>query len=131
MKLESLYMRYIDLEEGSRPENVVFDRLRQLKLCSDSWQDDSCVLDLMLQSPMLESLYLWNWGRVTNKLEQPLMGDWPHLKKVYVGCKVDAQLAFIFKELGMISGTFLDRSPIVQHRTHNHLESLDPISIVL
>jgi hypothetical protein len=94
MKLESLRMEYVSVEEGCGPMNVVFDQLRQLKLYAGRGVKSSYFMDVMLQSPMLESLEL-QAGFNMDFRGSTKNGDWVHLKKLYVS--TDADLAFIFK----------------------------------
>jgi hypothetical protein len=56
IKLESLQMANVGIDDRCRPENVVFAQLRQLRLHSpDFLEGSSYHMNLMLQSPMLES----------------------------------------------------------------------------
>ena len=81
---------------------MVFDRLRKLTLNGTWLYADSIDMDVMVQSPMLESLalkFLACHGDIPND-RQILNGDWPHLKTLYVdGCRMDSSLDFIFKRV--------------------------------
>jgi hypothetical protein len=111
MNLERFEMHHAKMEAGCRPWNVVFDRLRHLKLGATNLLEDTYLLDLMIQSPRLESLDLMIWGSVAIK-EQPLIGDWPYLKKLYIGGSTeDAHLAFIFKRVREGAGNIVDVEP--------------------
>ncbi|KAF9364894.1 hypothetical protein BGX34_012202 [Mortierella sp. NVP85] len=121
MKLESLQMHYVGIEEGGRPENVVFDGLRQLHLTSPGSIDDKYVLDLMIQSPMLESLELdiSDYGFLRDRRAN---GNWPHLKKLLVdGCIRDAELNFIFKRVENDLGSTASLEP---YRSGLHTQAL-------
>jgi hypothetical protein len=97
MNLETLRMRYLWMDDGSRPGNVVFGRLRQLRLNTNLLDDT--YLDLLLQSPKLESLELEVGGYAVTK-ERTVKVDWPRLKKLHVsGCRQDTDLEFIFKRV--------------------------------
>jgi hypothetical protein len=107
MRLESLEMFYVDIEDGGRPVNEVFDGIRQLQLTAPEWVDDGntpedlCIhmylLDLILRSPNLESLELDIEDRGFIR-ELRVDGGWPHLKKLKLdGCILDRYLDFIFK----------------------------------
>jgi hypothetical protein len=56
MKLESPKMDIVTIEDPGRPRNVVFDHMRKLSITGTSVLKDPYLLDLILQSPMLESL---------------------------------------------------------------------------
>jgi hypothetical protein len=111
-------MDYVDMDGGC-PENVVFGRIRQLQLTAPNWVRQwvhqwvdydgmeethsladtpyMYLLDLLLQSPMLESLELMIGGDGFTH-EQKVNGDWPHLKRLKItGRASDAALDFIFK----------------------------------
>ncbi|KAF9352895.1 hypothetical protein BGX34_011914 [Mortierella sp. NVP85] len=98
MRLESLQMEYVLIEEGGRPKDMVFDKLRQLKFHASRATYSSYLMDVMLQSPMLESLEL-EVSLNTGFRGSTKSGDWGHLKKLHVsGYQEDADLAFIFKK---------------------------------
>ncbi|KAF9352893.1 hypothetical protein BGX34_011912 [Mortierella sp. NVP85] len=100
MRLESLRMEYVTVEERGRPRNMVFDRLRQLTLGTSKYLNGSYLMDVMLQSPMIESLEL-HIGGYKGFRGSTMNGDWVHLKKLYVyGNYEYVDLAFIFKEVG-------------------------------
>ncbi|KAF9352894.1 hypothetical protein BGX34_011913 [Mortierella sp. NVP85] len=100
MNLESLQMRVVSVERRDRPpRNMVFDRLRQLKYIGTTWIDGSFFLDIVIQSPRLESLELIVYHWIF--FDPPTaIGDWPCLKKVFIaGWKADTNMDFIFKRV--------------------------------
>ena len=111
MRLESLQMEYVTMAEGGRPRNMVFDRLRQLKLGVSKYLNGSYLMDVMLQSPMIESLEL-HIGGYRGFRESTMNGDWVHLKKLYVyGYYENVDLAFIFKKVGKGLGDVVGMEP--------------------
>ncbi|KAK3804645.1 MAG: hypothetical protein J3Q66DRAFT_408073 [Benniella sp.] len=55
MKLESLEMEHVEIKDEGRLRNVVFDRMRNL-MTGTKLKNEPYQLDLILQSPMLDSL---------------------------------------------------------------------------
>ncbi|KAF9343056.1 hypothetical protein BGX34_007275, partial [Mortierella sp. NVP85] len=113
-KLESLQMDFIKMERGGHPKDAVLDRLRKLRLNGTWLEGDSIDMDVIVQSPMLESLSLkflvFNGREGHNR--QILNGDWPHLRTLYVdGCKMDSQLDFIFKKVESGPVNIIDMMP--------------------
>jgi len=83
MRLESLQMNNVLIEEGGHPKDMVFGKLRQLKFHANRTTDSPYLMDAMLRSPMLESLELQVdfderfRGRTKD-------GSWVHLRRLYV-----------------------------------------------
>jgi hypothetical protein len=102
MNLESLQMRVVVVQRRDRPpRNMVFDRLRQLTYIGATWLDGSFFLDIVVQSPRLESLELTAYGHWIFLDPPTAIGDWPYLKKVFIsGWKEDTNMDFIFKRVG-------------------------------
>lgn len=117
-ELESLQLDYVVMEGGGRPKDVVFHRLRNLRLHATKLLEGSYLMDLVLQSPMLESLVLkipfgGPQATIYGVIKGPTVNvDWPHLRKLNIqGGKEDADLAFIFKRVGNGPGNSVDVEP--------------------
>jgi len=103
MNLEALEMWGIKMEEGGRPMNMVFDRLRQVTYSGPTGFTPmvSIFIAIVVQSPMLEFFKLDNYGQWMSLEPLAATGDWPHLKKVIIrGWEKNAHLDFIFKRVG-------------------------------
>jgi len=99
MKLESLQMECVIMEVGDRPRDMVFHRLRQLMLNIIHWRNGIFLSDLMLRSPMLESLE-YRALRSETFLEPTASGSCLHLKKLHLhGCFEEEDLNFLFKRV--------------------------------
>jgi len=101
VNLESLMMNYVKTEDGGGPSNEVFTRMRQLDISGTEILDKPYYLDLILQSPMLESLNLEIVDLITLK-ERSLHRHWPHLSKLFV-YTTDGRvenLAYILRNIG-------------------------------
>ena len=106
-KLESLQLKNVVMDEQSRPEDVVFDQLRTLGLETTDLLDCSLLegtyqMDLILQSPILESLEL-KIGRYGDiQVPTANLEDWPHFKKLHIdGCNGVSNLDSIYKRQGI------------------------------
>ncbi|KAF9352892.1 hypothetical protein BGX34_011911 [Mortierella sp. NVP85] len=113
-KLESLLLKKVVMEEAGRPEDVVFDRLRTLglettNLLNGSLLEGTYQMDLILQSPILESLELkiGTYGDI--QVPTANLDDWPHFKKIYIdGGNGDSNLDSIYKRDGSGVGDTVD-----------------------
>ncbi|KAF9357338.1 hypothetical protein BGX34_009421 [Mortierella sp. NVP85] len=96
MKLESLKMNIRFKGGDGFPRNVVFDRMRKLYMVGDNLLQDAYQSDLILQSPMLESLD-WVIDEVSGIKDRFTHRLWPQPKKVHIrgSCIKDEELAFI------------------------------------
>jgi hypothetical protein len=91
VKLESLEIDDIDFEDGDGfPTNVVFDRMRKLNLAGHNLVDDEYQLDLIFQTPILESLE-WTIDVLSVIKDRFAQHLWPQLKKLHI-------ISFDFKD---------------------------------
>ncbi|KAF9357334.1 hypothetical protein BGX34_009417 [Mortierella sp. NVP85] len=108
VKLESLQMYYVKIEDGGSLGNVVFDRLRKLELYATDLSDVTYQLQLILQSPILESLD-WVLNGLTVTGERAVNSHWPHLKQLRIdSCIDDTELALMLNGIGSGLGSLND-----------------------
>ena len=105
MRLESLQMNNVLIEEGGRPKDMVFGQLRQLNISEGRGVTTSSYpLDVVLRSPMLESLELKvdfdERFRGSTKT-----GNWAHLKKLHVSCYYTNAVFSLFNMINGLGAT--------------------------
>lgn len=112
-KLESLELSRVEIEGEGISKDVVFDRLRELVMWDISGLEERGQLDLIVQSPMLESLEWWLGSLMDSELkltDQPLRNNhWPHLNKLHINCDLqDTDVASILQSVGNGHGNIVD-----------------------
>jgi len=138
VNLESLHMIFVIMNDQARPRNMLFDRLRELRLDTIILLEGTCYMDLVLQSPMLESFELkigpyggsgygvrgYDIGDYGIIRGSTVNGDWPRLKNLSItGGYEDTDLTFMFKRVGSYPGTTVDVEPY--HSGLGRLASMD------
>jgi len=100
MKLKGLRMRNFFFRDGVRPRNMVFDRMRKLDMNGADLIRDAHQLDLILQSPKLESLE-WEIGRLKGISKQASNRPWPLIRKLHIfSYAEDMDWAFLLNGIG-------------------------------
>ncbi|KAF9358956.1 hypothetical protein BGX34_008630 [Mortierella sp. NVP85] len=109
MKLEKLEMVIVSIEDTGRPRNVVFDRLRKLTMMGTDLQEDGYQLDLILQSPILESLD-WSMNNLSEVKKLSQNRRWPHLSRLSLYCDLhlEEDIAYILDDVGGGLGSLVD-----------------------
>jgi len=108
MKLESLQMDHVSIEDTGRPRNVGFYRMRKLSMMGGDVKE-LYQLDLILLSPILESLE-WEITNLMAIAEQSLSIHWPRLKRLHIDCRYHAEedLAYILEDIGKGQGGLIE-----------------------
>ncbi|KAF9349384.1 hypothetical protein BGX34_001833 [Mortierella sp. NVP85] len=109
VKLESLTLERLHIKGGGIPKDMVFDRLRNLDMEGNYGMDYAENMNLVLQSPMLQSL---KWEEYLSRgVETPLTRrpNQSNYCKLYIDLDIhDADLAFMLLGTGGELGTIVD-----------------------
>ena len=108
-KLESLTLEHVHIRGSGIPKDMVFDRLRNLDMEGNYGIDYAEKMDLVLQSPMLQSLR-WEDG-FGRDVEPPLIRrpNQSNYCKLYIDQNIhDTDLAFMLLGTGGELGTIAD-----------------------
>ncbi|KAF9358955.1 hypothetical protein BGX34_008629 [Mortierella sp. NVP85] len=108
MRLESLWIRDIYLEDGIRPGNMTFERMRKLDMNGINLIHNEYQRDLILRSPRLESL-VWEIDSMLGSVEPAPNREWPPIKKLHLECcSEDMSWAFMLNRVRDAPGNIDD-----------------------
>ncbi|KAK3819497.1 MAG: hypothetical protein J3Q66DRAFT_438659 [Benniella sp.] len=106
MKLESLRLNYVNIEDAGCSRDKIFDRMRSLSIAipSANTMIEPHYMDMILQSPRLESLE-WDSVTLATVKQQSLNRHWPHLRKLFISCDIyeaedEVDLSYVLEAIG-------------------------------
>jgi len=108
MRLESLRIHDLYLEDGILPGNMTFERMRKLDMNGIDLTYDEYQRDLILQSPRLKSL-AWKINSMLGFDEPARNSQWPPIRKLDLECCTeDMSWAFILNRVRNAPGNIDD-----------------------